>query len=302
MEVAMVYVNNLTEASKAHLYNIHPLSEIAFYSSSKNVIDFLELFTNKSEKVTHSLSKLRSLTMKGCKLKAYYQQFTKLLADIGWDHSSTEAVRFFVEGLNPDALPTNLKLAVSDYTTYPGITVMQLFTYADRKLSLAHGENYSNVSTSNTKTTTNGDSSGSKKSVKSNGGGVQNNKNKKSPSNTNKQQSSNKKQKTARVEYDECERCGRKHLGLCNAWRHKDGTPLAVPLLLLLKQILRNLREVTKALRSSPTQRTTRQRLLSTTCQFSRSPVSLMTLWNLSMVHQRSPYHQCLLLHKVWLL
>ena len=228
MEVAMVYVNNLTEASKAHLYNIHPLSEIAFYSSSKNVIDFLELFTNKSEKVTHSLSKLRSLTMKGCKLKAYYQQFTKLLADIGWDHSSTEAIRFFVEGLNPDALPTNLKLAVSDYTTYPGITVMQLFTYADRKLSLAHGENYSNVSTSNTKTTTNGDSSGSKKSVKSNGGGVQNNKNKKSPSNTNKQQSS-KKQKTARVEYDECERCGRKHLGLCNAWRHKDGTHLGTP-------------------------------------------------------------------------
>ena len=79
----MVYVNNLTEASKAHLYNIHPLSEIAFYSSSKNVIDFLELFTNKSEKVTHSLSKLRSLSMKGYKLKAYYQQFTKLLADIG---------------------------------------------------------------------------------------------------------------------------------------------------------------------------------------------------------------------------
>ena len=166
--------------------------------------------------------------MKGYKLKAYYQQFTKLLADIGWDHSSTEAIRFFVEGLNPDALPTNLKLAVSDYTTYPGITVMQLFTYADRKLSLAHGENYSNVSTSNTKTTTNGDSSGSKKSVKSNGGGVQNNKNKKSPSNTNKQQSS-KKQKTARVEYDECERCGRKHLGLCNAWRHKDGTNLGTP-------------------------------------------------------------------------
>eukprot|EP00959_Pyramimonas_sp_CCMP1952_P393787 8251315-Pyramimonas_sp.AAC.1 len=49
IEVAMVYVNNLTEASKSHLYNIHPLSETAFYSSA-NVIAFIEQFTNKTEK------------------------------------------------------------------------------------------------------------------------------------------------------------------------------------------------------------------------------------------------------------
>eukprot|EP00959_Pyramimonas_sp_CCMP1952_P368116 7710934-Pyramimonas_sp.AAC.2 len=145
-ESAMVYANNLTETSKSHLYNIHPLTDLAFYSSSTNVIAFLEQFTNKTEKVIHSFSKLRSLTMKGLKLKANHRTFTKLLADIGWDYASIEVVRFFVEGLNLDALPSNLKLIVQDCASYPGVTVMQLYCYADRKLALAHGENYQNLS------------------------------------------------------------------------------------------------------------------------------------------------------------
>eukprot|EP00976_Prorocentrum_cordatum_P041331 838828-Prorocentrum_minimum.AAC.1 len=95
--------------------------------------------------------------MKGLKLRAYYQTFTKLLADIVWSHDSTEAIRFFVEGLNPDALPSNLKLVVHDCTNYPGVTVMQVFAYAERKLSLAHGENYNNVSLPSNRTTNVGD-------------------------------------------------------------------------------------------------------------------------------------------------
>eukprot|EP00959_Pyramimonas_sp_CCMP1952_P264414 5529229-Pyramimonas_sp.AAC.1 len=59
IEVAMVYVNNLTEASKSHLYNIHPLSDTAFYSSSANVIAFIEQFTNKTEKVTNEEVRLQ---------------------------------------------------------------------------------------------------------------------------------------------------------------------------------------------------------------------------------------------------
>ena len=100
---------------------------------------------------------------------------------------------------------------------------MQLFSYADRKMSLTHGENYGNNAT-NSKANTNGDSvSGSMKPHVN--GGAQYNNNKKSKAPTNKQFSS-KKQKTVRVEYEECERCGRKHLGTCNAWKHKDGTML----------------------------------------------------------------------------
>eukprot|EP00976_Prorocentrum_cordatum_P018723 379506-Prorocentrum_minimum.AAC.1 len=34
----MVYVNNLTESSKAHLYNIHPSTEIAFLQQSSNML------------------------------------------------------------------------------------------------------------------------------------------------------------------------------------------------------------------------------------------------------------------------
>ena len=66
----MVYVNNLTEASKAHLYNLHPLSDdTAFYESSTEVISFLQQYTYESDKMAHALSGLRNLSMKGLKLK-----------------------------------------------------------------------------------------------------------------------------------------------------------------------------------------------------------------------------------------
>jgi len=232
-EIAMVYVNNLTEASKAHLYNIHPLTDTAFYSSSARVIEFLRQYTYETDKMTHALSVLRGLTMKGLKLKAYYQQFTKHLAACEWPPNSREAIRFFVEGLNPDALPTNLKLVVQDKADAPGINVMQLYTFADRKLALVHGEKYENISI--TKTNVNhvnvglananaGPSNRGKRRQEAGPSNVRVNYNKKLKANN-----KGKQPVEGRVEYETCDRCGKKHLGSCWAKYHKDGTQLEDP-------------------------------------------------------------------------
>eukprot|EP00959_Pyramimonas_sp_CCMP1952_P473717 9502208-Pyramimonas_sp.AAC.1 len=113
-EIAMVYVNNLTEASKAHLYNLHPLSNTAFYESSTEVISFLQQYTYESDKMAHALSSLRNLSMKGLKLKTYYTAFCKHLASCGWTPNSQEAIHFFIQGINPDSLPNNLQLTLQD--------------------------------------------------------------------------------------------------------------------------------------------------------------------------------------------
>eukprot|EP00959_Pyramimonas_sp_CCMP1952_P123239 2576581-Pyramimonas_sp.AAC.1 len=105
---------------------------------------------------------------------------------------------------------------------------MQLFAYAERKLSLAYGENYNNVSLPSNKATNVGDgsrkSNNSKKRTPDQNARNTNGNNKKTKPNTTAKSKNNGK--AERTDYSECERCGRKHLGLCNAYKHRDGTAL----------------------------------------------------------------------------
>ena len=145
-DIANVYVNNLTQASREHLFNVHPLTDVAFYASSAQVISFLNSFANQSDRASLALSKLRGLSMKGTGLLKYYQEFTKLLAAIGWAPNQVESVRFFVEGLNADALPGSLKLAIFDLSQAAGVSIMNIFSAADSKLVMHHGPNYASKS------------------------------------------------------------------------------------------------------------------------------------------------------------
>ena len=91
----MVFVNNLNDTSKTHLLNMHPLSDVVWYSASANNIAFLESLTHAQDKMTHAMSALRDLSMEDINLKHYYQKFVQHLASCEWAHDSKDAVCFF---------------------------------------------------------------------------------------------------------------------------------------------------------------------------------------------------------------
>ena len=233
-ELTMVYINHLTEASKEHLYNVHPLTDTAWYANSANIIGFLQGFTNESDKVTHALANIRTLQMKGYRLKAYYTNFCKHMSSAGWAPDSSETVRFFIDGLNADSLPgTGLKLALHELSDQPGVTVHQLFTAADRKLIMCHGINYSAKTDKipkmppppRTGIPLQRPPSGAPPppSLKAN---IQKGKK--------QQQVQQGSQAQPRVTFDlpECERCGKRHQGgSSNCWasRHKNGSIITTP-------------------------------------------------------------------------
>jgi hypothetical protein len=142
------YVNNLTDQSRETLYAVHhPQTDDVWYTTA-NIIGYLEQFVSKN-KGNQALVAIRSVTMTGNKLFIYYNTLIKLIADC---NSSADTalpahiqVRYFVEGLNPHCIPTNLKLAVGSYlTANPLATLTDLYQHSDHLLNTVLGPNYAN--------------------------------------------------------------------------------------------------------------------------------------------------------------
>ena len=214
-EVAMLYVNNLDDRSRSHLFNLHPVGT-AFYSTSATVIAWLRTFTNEAEVKNRALASLRTLKMQGNKLTFYYTSYCKLLANSGWASTDDIAVKFFIEGLNSAALPTNLKLAVHELSEKSGVSVMDIYHAAEKKMQLVHGANYERNGSIVDKG--NNASTGGKTS---NAGGARHNREASSSKDSGgwatvksrKQQANQAKLANKQQGREPCGRCGRRHLG-----------------------------------------------------------------------------------------
>jgi hypothetical protein len=145
---AHYYVNNLVDSSKETLYAVHhPVDDDAWYTSV-NVVAYLKQFISRN-KGNQALVSIRTVHMVGNDLFPYYNSLTKLIADANSNANSALPahlqVRYFIEGLNPDSIPTNLKLAVGSYLAEnPTATLTDLYQHADHLMNTVLGPNYSN--------------------------------------------------------------------------------------------------------------------------------------------------------------
>ena len=124
-----------------------------FYQSSTAVISYLQSFVSQNVKI-HALKAIRSLTMGENGLFTYYQSFNRLVSELGPNALAIDTqVHYFIEGLNSNSVRnTNLNLhMLKFYETKPTATVTDLYTEADKVISLSAG---------NRKTTPNGQPNG----------------------------------------------------------------------------------------------------------------------------------------------
>ena len=144
---AHYYVNNLTDSSKETLFAIHdPVRDDVWYTSI-NVITFIEKFISKN-KGTQALKAIRSVKMLGNGLFTYFNLMNKLYADANSTAETTIPeslqVRYFIDGLNPDSIPTNLKLTMTSYLAeHPTSTVTDLYQQAEHIMDTVLGPNHS---------------------------------------------------------------------------------------------------------------------------------------------------------------
>ena len=138
-ELADFYLNNLTETSKTIIFSIYPQMTDPFYQSSTAVISYLQSFVSQNVKI-HALKAIRSLTMGENGLFTYYQSFNRLVSELGPNALAIDTqVHYFIEGLNSNSVRnTNLNLhMLKFYETKPNATVTDLYTEADKVISLS---------------------------------------------------------------------------------------------------------------------------------------------------------------------
>jgi hypothetical protein len=107
-DLARYYLNNLTESSKSLIFSIYPMNS-PFYENSSAVIKYLESFISPNIGI-NATRDIRVVKMGSGGLKAYYNTFTRIVADLGAYSMSQDSLRlYFIAGLNPDAVRnTNL--------------------------------------------------------------------------------------------------------------------------------------------------------------------------------------------------
>ena len=143
---AHYYVNNLTDSSRELLFSVHnPVTDDPWYTTA-NVINYLESFISKN-KNSQALQSLRNFTMQGHQLFVYYQKMSQLISETNSSPETTLSqslqVRYFVEGLNPNAIPTNLKLAIDSFLrTNPASTITDLYQHAEHLMDTVYGPNH----------------------------------------------------------------------------------------------------------------------------------------------------------------
>ena len=80
-DLARFYLNNLTESSKTLIFSIYPMNS-PFYENSSAVIKYLESFISPNIGI-NATSDIRVVKMGSGGLKAYYNSFTRIVADLG---------------------------------------------------------------------------------------------------------------------------------------------------------------------------------------------------------------------------
>ena len=141
-DLARYYLNNLTESSKSLIYSIYSMDS-PFYESSSAVIKYLESFISPNIGI-NATNDIRAVKMGSGGLKAYYNSFTRIVADLGAYSMSLDALRlYFIKGLNPDAVHnTNLTLHMHNFLgSNPASTITDLFAEADKVISLTTNSN-----------------------------------------------------------------------------------------------------------------------------------------------------------------
>ena len=148
------YVNNLTDSSKETLFAVHdPVAEDAWYTTA-NIVTYLEQFISKN-KGKQALKTVRTVTMQGNKLFMYYTLMNKLFAECNTTPETTIPqtlqVRYFVDGLNPNSIPANLRLVLGTYLDdHPTSTVTELYSHAEHLMDTVLGPNHATSTNGNT--------------------------------------------------------------------------------------------------------------------------------------------------------
>ena len=141
-DLARYYLNNLTESSKSLIFSIYPMDSL-FYENSSAVIKYLESFISPNIGI-NATRDIRAVKMGPGGLKAYYNSFTRIVADLGAYSMSQDSLRlYFIAGLNPDAVRnTNLNLHMHNFLgSNPTATVTDLFAEADKVIGLTTNSN-----------------------------------------------------------------------------------------------------------------------------------------------------------------
>jgi hypothetical protein len=102
------------------------------------VLAYLEQFVSKN-KGDQALKVLRTTSMQGTKLFAYYKTISKQIADTNSTVNFLNLCKYDtkIDGLNPNSVPSNLKLMMQAYLTEnPTSTVSDLSQQAEHILTL----------------------------------------------------------------------------------------------------------------------------------------------------------------------